>query len=375
MEMSLNNSPNHPTLSSSSSRQSLYKAPSSRPGTATRPSDSLLQGQLPERRLSTDGTHRIPDTTESPRRDPVLDGTHDQVEGYHEHQPASHYSHPALQPFFTLIEDAHTSDYHHPTVHYIFSDDDTDIVTEAALRSLAAQQEGLSDSKKDQIAQAQASSLRDETQDSSNLDQAKTTLHPPPVPGVWENYIILDMEPLSPATPGAAQTTPIREQLAPAKGVSETKSMSSPPANPSEMSRDQSALQQQYRVTAAQSFSPTWQVLNTEVVPAPTFENSNPGESSGNGLMLKIRGTSGYPVEVTGREKDRKLEEMMDHFAKRMSELQVVIDAAESAEDSNSRENYDEEGVEHHSSSPVEEDTQDGGNNAASGADIQVQHT
>ncbi|KAJ5121012.1 uncharacterized protein N7515_008973 [Penicillium bovifimosum] len=370
--MSLNNSPNHPPLSSSSSRQFLRKAALSRPGTASsRPSDPHLQGQLPEGRLSTDDIHQLPDTTESPRQGVGLDGAHGQVEEYQEHQPASH---PAFQPFFTLIEDAHTSDYHHPTVHYIFSDDDTDIVTEAALRSLAAQQEGLSDSKKDQIAQAQASNLRNETRDSSNLDQTKTTLLPPPIPGVWDNYVILDIEP-SAVTPGAAQPIPIRE-LAPAKGGGETKSMSSSPANPSELPQEQSSSHQQYRVTAAQSFSPTWQVLNTEVVPAPTFENSNPGESPGHGLMLKIRGTSGFPVEVTGREKEGKLEEMMDQFAKRMSELQVIIDAAEGAEAANSRGNHVEEGVEQHSSLPdtAEGNTQGGEDNAAPSAEIEVQH-
>ncbi|MCJ1481347.1 hypothetical protein MMC06_001504 [Schaereria dolodes] len=42
---------------------------------------------------------------------------------------------PSLSPFFTLIEDATTGEHYHPTVHYIFSDDDdADLVTEAALR-------------------------------------------------------------------------------------------------------------------------------------------------------------------------------------------------------------------------------------------------
>jgi hypothetical protein len=372
--MSLNSSPYHPPLSSSSSRQSLHKEPPSRPGTASsRPSDRHLRGQLPEGRLSTDETRQRSETIESPTQDVVLDGGQGQPEEYQEHQAASP---PAFQPFFTLIEDAHTSDYHHPTVHYIFSDDDTDIVTEAALRSLGVQQEGLSDSKKDQIAQAQASNLRNETKDSSNLDQAKATLLPPPVPGVRDDFIILDIEP-SPTTPDAAQNTPISEQLAPGKGAVGTKSMSSSPVNPSELPQEQSSPHQQYRVTAAQSFSSTWQVLNTELVPAPTFENSNPGESPGHGLMLKIRGTSGFPVEVSGREKEGKLEEMMDQFAKRMSELQVIIDAAVGAEAANARGKYEEEEVEQHSFSPdaAEENTHAGGDNAASDAEIEVQHS
>ncbi|KGO69845.1 hypothetical protein PITC_043080 [Penicillium italicum] len=326
--MSLNNSPYNPPLSSSSSRQSLHKEIPSRPGTAaSRPSHRHSKGQLPEGRPSTDENHQLPETIESPYQDPFLDENEDSHEDGQE-QPLSH---PAFQPFFTLIEDAHTSDYHHPTVHYIFSDDDTDIVTEAALRSLAAQQDALSDTKKDQIAQTQVSNLQNEIKDPSDPDLAKTTLLPPPIPGVRDNYVILDVEP-SPHTPEAAQTNPITDQLAPGKGGGGTRSISSSPVNTSPLPQDQGQLHPQYRVTAAQSFSSTWQVLDTEVVPAPTFENSNPGELPGHGLMLKIRGTGGLPIKVDGKEEESTLEEMMDQFAKRMSELQVVIDAAEAAD-------------------------------------------
>ncbi|MCJ1379924.1 hypothetical protein MMC17_003027 [Xylographa soralifera] len=41
-------------------------------------------------------------------------------------------SHP-FNPFFTLIEDAHSPTTHHPTVHYIFSDDDSDLLTNTLL--------------------------------------------------------------------------------------------------------------------------------------------------------------------------------------------------------------------------------------------------
>jgi hypothetical protein len=48
---------------------------------------------------------------------------------------------PDFRPFFTLIEDPETGEHHHPTVHYIFSDDDREILTSAALDSLDTQQE------------------------------------------------------------------------------------------------------------------------------------------------------------------------------------------------------------------------------------------
>ncbi|MCJ1322540.1 hypothetical protein MMC15_007889 [Xylographa vitiligo] len=38
-----------------------------------------------------------------------------------------------FSPFFTLIEDAHSPTTHHPTVHYIFSDDDSDLLTNTLL--------------------------------------------------------------------------------------------------------------------------------------------------------------------------------------------------------------------------------------------------
>ncbi|KAJ5496191.1 hypothetical protein N7463_008178 [Penicillium fimorum] len=370
MEMSLNNSPYHHPLSSSSSQQSLHKETLSRPGTASsRPSDRDSRGKLPEDRVS---THQPLETTGSPCQDAVLEESQDHPEEGSE-QPLSH---PAFEPFFTLIEDAHTSDYHHPTVHYIFSDDDTDIVTEAALRSLAAQQEALSDSKKDQIAETQAFNLQDEIKDPSDPDPAKTTLLPPPIPGVRENYIILDVEPSS-HTPGTAQTSPITEQLAPSKSGGGTRSISSSPANVSALPQDQAQSHPQYRVTAAQSFSSTWQVLHTEVMPAPTFENSNPGESLGHGLMLKIRGTDGLPIEVGGKEKGRTLEEMMDQFAKRMSELQVVIDAAEAA--GSKGEHGKEELVQHLFSPDTTEDAiQVEGHSAAYAAyaaEVEVEHS
>lgn len=308
-------SPYRQPLSSSSSRQSLRKEVLSRPETASR-GDRQSRG-LPEDRPSIDET--LPqEIVTSPSHDGAINSTE-------EHEPqAQHPSNSTFQPFFTLVEDAHTSDYYHPNVHYIFSDDDADIVTEAALRSLTAQQDALSESKKDQIAQSHVSNPLD-TKDPEDpeSDPAKTTLLPPPVLGVRENYLILDMEPV-PATNDAAQN-PANQP----KGG--TKSMSSSPANPSIPpleGQPGASKHPQFRVTSAQSFSSSWQVLDTEVMPAPTFENTP--ESPGQGLMLQIRGTGGMLAEVSGKEKGaRRLEEMMDQFAKRMSELQTIIDAAE----------------------------------------------
>lgn len=45
---------------------------------------------------------------------------------------------PGFKPFFTLIEDPITREHHHPNVHYVFADDDQDIITNAALVTLDA---------------------------------------------------------------------------------------------------------------------------------------------------------------------------------------------------------------------------------------------
>ena len=42
---------------------------------------------------------------------------------------------PDFRPFFTLIEDPASGEHHHPSIHYIFSDDDPDFLTSAIVNS------------------------------------------------------------------------------------------------------------------------------------------------------------------------------------------------------------------------------------------------
>ncbi|KAJ5806745.1 hypothetical protein N7474_010337 [Penicillium riverlandense] len=300
--MSLPSNNPHPVLSSSSSRQSMHSHSDipTRPAQKDHPSDEQRANQL------TSPTHDSPGGEET-------SGAQDQ-------QPTN----PPFQPFFTLIEDAHTSEYHHPTVHYLFSDDDTDIITEAALRSLEAQQESLPESKREQIIEGPLPKEQEVS------PRKSTILIPPPVPGVREHYIILDV-----AQDGTLQNPITAEPsaaLAGKEGEGVTKSLSSSPANPPTIPPPSGLPTTQFRVTSAKSLTPTWQVLKSELVPAPTFENSNPGNTPGHGLMLKIHGTAGI-LPSTPRDKagggSQRLEEMMDQFAKRMSELQTVIEAGE----------------------------------------------
>ena len=43
---------------------------------------------------------------------------------------------PDFKPFFTLVGDPETGEHHHPSVHYVFSDDDQDILTDATLHAI-----------------------------------------------------------------------------------------------------------------------------------------------------------------------------------------------------------------------------------------------
>ncbi|EAW10982.1 uncharacterized protein ACLA_066180 [Aspergillus clavatus NRRL 1] len=268
--------------------------------------------------------------------------------GRHEPSPATQSS---FQPFFTLIEDANTSEYYHPTVHYIFSDDDADIVTEAALRALEAEQDtapdpgkGKTKSSRDQPPTSQAdpedANAYPEHSDSEPLTPRKESLLPPPIPGIRDNYIILDMEP---ALDGANHSA-----LDAARGAAGLRSISfSPAAQGMPLPHQQQHQQQQqgspapppqFTITSADSLTPAWQVLNTQLMPAPTFENHASGEqpSSNGGLMLKIHGTAGLPVTMFGKDRDKergsqRLEEMMEQFEKRLGELRQVIQAGDHA--------------------------------------------
>ncbi|KAJ5761608.1 hypothetical protein N7533_003647 [Penicillium manginii] len=222
---------------------------------------------------------------------------------------------PPFQPFFTIIEDAHSSAVHHPTVHYIFSDDDTDIIKEAGFRSLEIQGITIPAEKKEKEFEDDPDSPTDH-----DPNEEDKSILPPALPGVRTHYLLLDVEPFSaPAdqvTPDAKNTF----STSPAGPGVITSPMSPSAANPAAVPPTQ------YRVTSAKSFSPTWQILNADLVPAPTFDSQDPNDGPSHGMMLNIRGTGGVPKDP--RSKEDGLEALMGRFEKHMSELQAVIDSA-----------------------------------------------
>ncbi|KAL5049055.1 hypothetical protein BDW71DRAFT_176126 [Aspergillus fruticulosus] len=327
--MSLPKSSISPSLSASTSKQSLRR-PSSRPHSINRVAQPQPQPQPQPARHHEHASPQIGATIHS-----QLAEHNDQT--YHETASLS-ASHILSQPFFTLIEDTHTSEYYHPTVHYIFSDDDTDIVTEAALRSLESEHDALPNTNTKGKSKAVHRQLGAGTgmgeHESEKLYEddnqtRKESLLPDPIPGVRDNYIILDIDHVHPRhgdEPLAGMSPETHAQGQPQGPTADT-------ANPPNTQQNPSPLQgQQLTVTSATSLSPSWQVLNTQLLPAPTFENNSAEKPVNGGLMVQIQGTSGLPIGTLGRGKEpggQRLEVMMDQFARRMQELRLVIENGE----------------------------------------------
>ncbi|KAK2803516.1 hypothetical protein FQN50_006951 [Emmonsiellopsis sp. PD_5] len=244
--------------------------------------------------------------------------------------------HPPFRPFFTLIQDTNTSEYHHPTVHYIFSDDDTDLITDAALRALETQPPSLRGSSNAHSRNHEEAILEDDIVGGAGEGgREKPSTLPPPVPGVQEHYIVLDVQPSqpSPSAPTAANigdtTTTVEEPgPTPATSPPTTTTTTNNPLRPTHP----------YTITSAHSLSPSWQVLNARLRTAPTFDSSStnsptkatattndPSPAAVGGLMLELEGTSGIRFDRSPR--GQSLEEMMGQFEKRMGELRLVIEA------------------------------------------------
>ncbi|KAF2192290.1 hypothetical protein K469DRAFT_554134 [Zopfia rhizophila CBS 207.26] len=152
---------------------------------------------------------------------------------------------PNFNPFFTIIEDSTTGEHYHPYVHYVFADDDPVIVTAAAMRSL-----GLDDTQylpRNTPEQENGQELGDRAEDKEG--QAESPL-PPPIPGVKERYLIIDV---------AADGQTILD---------------------------------------AQSLSSEWQITGNNVRPAPSFDEE-PGDQ---GMMLRIEGVE-VPTKNKGKGK------------------------------------------------------------------------
>lgn len=141
---------------------------------------------------------------------------------------------PNFRPFFTLIDDTTSGEQYHPYVHYIFADDDPIIVTAASMRGL-----GMDDAKylpQEAVENDERRSHEEEGDDPQDLPLESPL--PPPIPGVREHYLIIDV-----GTDGRT-------------------------------------------IVDAQSLSSEWQITSTDIRTAPSFDENAPDQ----GYMLRVEG-------------------------------------------------------------------------------------
>lgn len=213
-------------------------------------------------------------------------------------QPPDQPTRPPFTPFFTLITDPNNSSIHHPAnIHYIFSDDDPEILTTACLSALSPPSPHAST----QSPQATSTS----SSSSSNRRPSKTTAQ----------------------TPSNPKEKSSREQRTVILSLSETGDS----------------------IVSAHSLTPTWQILSTEITNAPTWDAADAdGTRHAGGLMLRIEGTDGSALEDTNfpsagksgdpsrrgefsRDVGVDMQALMESFDTKMGMLRKVIEAGGSA--------------------------------------------
>lgn len=165
-------------------------------------------------------------------------------------------------------------------------------------------------------------------QSSHHIENERPSLLPPPIPGVKERFIVLDVEQSTTAI-GNPSSGPDALLAGTSAGTGTTVVSSSP------AQRQQQQQPYGYRIVSAHSLTPDWQVLDALLSPAPTFDtpqqNTGDQASVSNTLMLRIEGTGGYARDIpVGKDKEgqQTLEEMMEQFDKRMAELRRVIETS-----------------------------------------------
>lgn len=207
---------------------------------------------------------------------------------------------PPFQPLFTLVTDSTTGATHHARVHYIFSDDEPDLLTDA-LGQYSSQQQ-----------QQTASS-------SSGSTSAK------PAPPTTDRAILLDLVPKPSANdPSISSSAAAAAAAAPG-----------------------------YEVAWASSLSADWAVVSAKVNPMSADDNdtadmtTTPARDAHGALMLRIEGvdlsspaprrtmrskasaelSSGSSSGVGQPAHQEEYSAIVDEFDKRMVVLRKVLDA------------------------------------------------
>lgn len=191
---------------------------------------------------------------------------------------------PSFSPFYTLITDTTSSAIHHPlNVHYVFSDDDKDIVANACLVALP----GSSSQTSSGISARSVSSSLDQS-NTNNRQHKKNSPSSSRLPE--HRTIIIDLD---------------------ATGT---------------------------QVTSAQSLSNAWQVLSTNITPAPTW-NERPGgkeDDAAARYMLRVEGVNSkdWRQDNILKHKGKAIgandfNALAEDFKAKMKMLSTIVDAGE----------------------------------------------
>ncbi|KAF1838568.1 hypothetical protein BDW02DRAFT_585836 [Decorospora gaudefroyi] len=177
---------------------------------------------------------------------------------------------PNFRPFFTLIEDTTSGEHYHPYVHYVFADDDPTILTAASMRGL-----GLDDTEYLPHDAADGREKRPDqgSEDGSEQDSPVESPLPPPIPGVKEHYLIVDVGP-----DGRI-------------------------------------------IVDAQSLSSEWQITETDIRTAPSFDEDSPDQ----GYMLRIEGVE-IPRKSKGKGKSQAGQDKLNEAREQQADIFAALD-------------------------------------------------
>ncbi|KAK7518679.1 hypothetical protein IWZ03DRAFT_374377 [Phyllosticta citriasiana] len=152
-------------------------------------------------------------------------------------------------PFFTLVEDATTGHTEHPSVHYVFADDDPELHTAIFARALGDTSAVTSARHTNRHRSGVGRDNDDDEEEQEDMESSNAAagtspqpILPPSVPGQKDRYIVLDLS-------------------ADARSI-----------------------------TQAQSLSREWQVISTSISPAPTFSEEGDEAGGSGALMLRVEG-------------------------------------------------------------------------------------
>lgn len=257
-------------------------------------------------------------------------------------QPQAQQPH-RFQPLFTLVTDSTTRATHHPRVHYIFSDDDPDVLTEALAQHGTQQRQPNASS-----VSPSGSGLVAEERERPRRPSAASATGPTPS----ERVIVLDLVPKTGTNPSDAYSAPagdggyevawasslssdwavVSAKISPmADDINASTTAGASTADPDDENPQQLILRiEGLGVDAVpSSSSPHLAAPGSHARRSSTATATGPG-AGGRGPSYEERDLrmSGSSVTAQGQEKGKEdYATIIDEFDKRMGVLRKVVDA------------------------------------------------